>query len=154
VEESNQTGDHKRFGLVREVIVPIGSLIIALAGIMLSSHSLTTQKWLQESQLKYKGYGTLMGELQMAFYTSGDPSQSMGDHINKAWAEYYPLETFINVDDRQDLRTSLVSVVLACEEAQRVHADPSALEEAQSTFDSRHKALGEKLEEYLGLGKR
>ena len=154
MEKLDQTGERKRVGLVREVIVPIGSLIIALAGIMLSFYSLTTQIWLQESQAKYKGYGALMGELRMAFFSAGGPPQSMWDHVNKAWAEYYPLETFVNKPERQDLRKSLVDVVQACEEAQHVHANPPALEEVLSTFNNRQKTLGEKLEKNLGLGRR
>lgn len=152
--KSNHIGERKRFELVREVIVPISSLIIALAGITLSFYSLTTQIWLQESQVKYKGFGALMGELQMAFYEASGPQQSMRDHINKAWAEYYPLETFVKVGERQELRKSLVSVVQACEEAMSIHDNPPELEKALGTFNSRHKTLGVKLERYLGLGKR
>ncbi len=95
-----------------------------------------------------------MGELKMAFSEAGGPPQSMWDHINKAWAEYYPLETFVNVSERQDLRKNLIDVVQACEKAQSVHANPSALEKALGTFNGHHKMLGEKLERHLGLGKR
>ena len=155
MEQSSQgTGEGKRFGLVREVIVPTGSLIIALAGIMLSFYSLTTQIWLQESQVKYRGYGAVMGELHMAFYKSGGSLQSTGDHMNKAWAEYYMLETFVRGDQRGELRKSLVDVILACEEAERVHNNPSDLLKAEQIFSSRHKAFGEKLEEHLSLSKR
>jgi len=153
MEKSDQTGGRKPVGLVREVVVPMGSLIIALAGITLSFYSLSTQVWLQESQVKYKGYGALMGELRMAFFKASGPPQSMWDHINKAWAEYYPLETFVNMGERQDLRKSLVDVVQSCEEAQRVHANPPALEEVLTTFNNRQKTLGEKLEKNLGLGR-
>ncbi|OPY89745.1 MAG: hypothetical protein A4E72_00994 [Syntrophus sp. PtaU1.Bin208] len=141
--------------MIREVIVPTGSLIIALAGILLSYFSLSSQMWLQETQVKYKGYGILMGELRMAFYSkhSGSP-QPMWDHINKAWAEYYPLETYVHVGKRKDLRESLVAVVLACEKAQSIHAQPSELENAQEEFNNRHQILSGKLEKYLGLGER
>ncbi len=155
MEKPDQIKEHKQFGFVREVILPIGSLIIALAGILLSAYSLTTQMWLQEYQIKYKGYGAIMGELRMAFYEPGQSSQSRWAHINKAWAEYYPLETYIsNVDKRQDLRKSLVAVVMACEEAQKVYAKPSALENAQKVFLERQQMLGEELERHLGLGER
>lgn len=147
---SNRTGEYKQLGLVREAIVPIGSLIIALAGIALSYQSMMTQISLKKSEVKYKGYGVVMGELHMAFYQQRG-GQIPGDHMNKAFAEYYLLETFIQTDKRRELRDNFVSVILACEKAAVVRNNPSELLKMEGIFNSRHKILGEKLEEALSI---
>ncbi len=150
MEKSNRTGEYKRPGLVREAIVPIGSLIIALAGIVLSYQSLVTQIWLKQSEVKYMGYGVVMGELHMAFYKPRG-GQISGDHLNKAFAEYYLLETFIKSDKRGELRNNFVSVILACEKAEEVRNNPKELIKMEEIFNSRHKILGAKLEEALKI---
>lgn len=149
------SGNGRPSGIVRELVVPVGSLIIAFAGIMLSFYSITTQRWLQQAQLKYRGYGALMGELRMACDpAAADTPRAMWDHVNKAWVEYYPLETFVAVDARRDLRKSFIGVVQACEEAQHAHGDVPALEAALGVFESRHGVLGEELEAALDLRRR
>jgi len=52
--------------VVRDVIVPVGWLLFAVAGIMLSYDSLGTHAQLAESQAKYRVYGEFMGALRTA----------------------------------------------------------------------------------------
>lgn len=81
--------------------MPVGSLLVALAGILLSYYSQITQIRLTEYEITFRikqvGYGSTMSELYKAFYSGAGPRrlQLMRNHLSQTWAAYYSVEPFV-----------------------------------------------------------